>query len=590
LWKRRIQHGHGRNHWDVAIATHSLNHPGMRHLCAEVDRLRDGELSDNGRLDLIWASPSCTEHSYAKGGKSIDDQNRVSAWAVVREAERYRPKVVIVENVRNFLKWGPVEPVFHRNGKPKLDKVGEHIYRPIASKKGETFRAWFAAIESLGYSGKWELLNAADYGEPQTRLRLFVVFVARGLNYQFPAPTHGRPGTLSVERGIVQSWVPARDIIDFELASQSIFERSKPLSPNTMRRIETGIRRYCSGVLAEAFLVVLRRNADAQSLDDAVPTIVASGNHIGLAEVATKPYIVNMKGQSNCRDIDSPVPTLTAHAAHLYLAEPEAFVCGNRTNNVPRGLDDPLPTVTTAYGGGAFLAEPHLIDVRHGDSPHRPRSIDEPLGTVCTKNGVGMVEPFIASYAERDGDGSGKTASVPKSVNEPLATVITRDRFGLVEPFIVPAQGQGTKALDEPLPTVTAGARGVRFIEPFLAAHFGEGPSQSPRTHSLDDPAPTVTGRGAGDLVVPTLTEASADAPADRVVEIDGKLYVLDIKFRMLQPSELARAQGFPSDYQFSGTKSDRTAQIGNAVPVSVAYALMKQALTTLFGPMEAAA
>lgn len=97
------------NHWDVAIATHSANHPAAKHIRTDVDRLLYRDLSADGRLDLLWASPSCVEHSYAKGGNNIDDQNRVSAWAIVREAERYRPRIIIVENVPPFRNWGPVE-------------------------------------------------------------------------------------------------------------------------------------------------------------------------------------------------------------------------------------------------------------------------------------------------------------------------------------------------------------------------------------------------------------------------------------------------------------------------------------------------
>jgi DNA (cytosine-5)-methyltransferase 1 len=42
----------------------------------------------------------------------------------------------------------------------------------------------------------------------------------------------------------------------------------------------------------------------------------------------------------------------------------------------------------------------------------------------------------------------------------------------------------------------------------------------------------------------------------------------------MLQPHELAAAQGFPQDYKFSGTKTDITKQIGNAVPVNLSREL----------------
>lgn len=518
------------NHWDVAIATHTANHPDAKHLCADVDQLRARELADDGRLDILWASPSCTEHSYAKGGHDVDDQNRVSAWAVVRETERYRPRVVIVENVPPFRNWGPV----HEGADGRV--------RPIKSRRGETFRAWFAAMEALGYTGKWDLLNSADYGAAQTRIRFFAIFTAPGVDVDIPKPTHGKPGTLEVEAGLRRPWVGAREIIDWSLAGTSIFERDRPLSPNTMRRIEEGIRRYCPGV-ADAFLVVLRNHADAQSIDDPAPTIVASGGHVGLAETALTPFVCANRTHNAPVSADDPAPVVTtAHGGGLFIAEP--FILGQHGGSVARSVEEPMPTVT--QDGYVRVFEPHLIDVRHGSEDVRVQSLDEPTSTLTSKNGLGIVEPFLTSYY---GESNG-AMHAPRTVGDPVPTITTANRFGLVEPY--------------------------------LAAHFGERDGQAPRTKSIDEPTWTVTHRGAGDLVEPVIVPADERAPRGRVVIIDGRRYLLDVRFRMLQPHELSRAQGFPPGYHFTGTKSDQTAQVGNAVQVDVAEALYAQALIGL--------
>ena len=47
------------------------------------------------------------------------------------------------------------------------------------------------------------------------------------------------------------------------------------------------------------------------------------------------------------------------------------------------------------------------------------------------------------------------------------------------------------------------------------------------------------------------------------------------IGFRMLQPHELAAAQSFPQDYQFTGNRADVVKQIGNAVCPKMAQALV---------------
>jgi DNA (cytosine-5)-methyltransferase 1 len=48
------------NHWDIAVSTHSENHPDARHLCASLDSLNPRDLYKDGELDILWASPECT--------------------------------------------------------------------------------------------------------------------------------------------------------------------------------------------------------------------------------------------------------------------------------------------------------------------------------------------------------------------------------------------------------------------------------------------------------------------------------------------------------------------------------------------------
>ena len=57
------------NHWDVAIATHSLNHPKAQHACVNLDSARPEELVPGGRLDLLMASPECVHFSRARAAR-----------------------------------------------------------------------------------------------------------------------------------------------------------------------------------------------------------------------------------------------------------------------------------------------------------------------------------------------------------------------------------------------------------------------------------------------------------------------------------------------------------------------------------------
>jgi DNA (cytosine-5)-methyltransferase 1 len=491
------------NHWPVAIATHEANHPEARTLCTGLDAVNPRDLFEEGGLDLLWASPECTHHSVARGGKPINDQSRATAWCVVRWAEALRPNVILVENVPEFETWGAIGT----NG------------RPLKTKRGATFLAWVGALESLGYRVDWRVLCAADYGDPTTRRRLFVQAVRGRRRIVWPEPTHAPVEDIDL-LGRRRPWVAAREVIDWEIPGTSIFERKRPLSPKTMKRIWAGLEKF------------------------------------GL-----KPFITPGNGERptqtpRTHDTDAPLPTVTAQG-HLHLAEP--FIITMEHGGSIRPAGKPLPTITTAKGGAMAFAHPYLIEMR-GTSDQQiqgsAKSLGVPLGTVTAGGGHhGMVQPFLVKTA--NGESRAGEASRALSLGNPMPTVCgTRGDVALVEPHLLPQQSDGRlRPISEPAPTVaTSGA--IALIEPFLVEYYGNG-----TPNSVGAPLPTVTCNDRHALVRP-------------VVIVDGERYLLDIRFRMLQPHELAAAQGFPAGYHFTGTKTDQVKQIGNAVPRRLARAL----------------
>ena len=79
---------------------------------------------------------------------------------------------------------------------------------------------------------------------------------------------------------------------------------------------------------------------------------------------------------------------------------------------------------------------------------------------------------------------------------------------------------------------------------------------------------------------VPTVTTKDRFALVQPEIVIDGVTYKLEIYYRMLTPRELASAMGFPSDYVFVGNRTQTVKQIGNAVAVNTAKALITSLIT----------
>jgi DNA (cytosine-5)-methyltransferase 1 len=519
------------NHWPVAIDTHTRNHPEARHYCQDISTVRPHIIVPEGYLDLLMASPTCTHHSVARGGKPTSDQQRSDPWHIITWLTELRVKRMIIENVWEFCGWGPVDP---RTGKP------------IKSRKSEYFKAWIETIRRLGYEPEWRKLNAADFGDATTRQRFILMARNDSRSISWPIPTHCRKtgDELALFPG-VKPWRPARDIIDWSIKGRSIFGRKKPLAPKTLARIYAGAVKFN---WPEPFLVILRNHMAGQSVDGPLPTIAANGTHIGLAQ----PIILNRHSapRGETRPVTEPIPTPTTSGGG-YLVEPfiVSAAHGNdadeRDPNSRRckSLDEPIGTIH-AGGGNFAVAEPFIMS-RHAEGA--PRSVDEPTPTQVAKQSHLLISPYY-------GSGSGETCT---SGSEPLPTVTSKGRFGMVVPITHADGSNRARDVDtDPLPTLTTANRGELA---FITAQHGERPGQAPRVHDIDQPAPTIAARGHVDLV-----EATAE---------------YDILFRMLEPHELAAAMGFTGDdaaYEFAGTKTEQIKQIGNAVSVAKMKACVK--------------
>ncbi len=166
--------------------------------------------------------------------------------------------------------------------------------------------------------------------------------------------------------------------------------------------------------------------------------------------------------------------------------------------------------------------------------------------------------------------GQHSNARARDASEDPVPTIATRGAIhcihaekAFVKPRNGPQRGLHSNATydpsERPLHTVTASNHDGHLVSPFLVEYYGNSD-----TADVDEPLPTVTTKDRHALCVPDLSP-----------------WGLGLRYRMLQPRELAAAQGFPPEYEFAGgTKAARTAQIGNAVPVHLAKALVTEALT----------
>ncbi len=428
------------NHWPIAVQTHALNHPKAQHYCEPVDAVNPRQAVPGGKLDLLLAGPECVGHSKARGGKPVNDQSRASAWCILRWATALEIKTILIENVTEFTRWGP------------LGSDG----RPLKSRQGETFAAFIASLRSLGYRVDWRVLNSADYGDPTTRERLFIQARRGRRPIRWPEPTHA-PGGASDLFGRREPWRPARDVIDWTTRGESIFTRKRPLRPNTIRRIAEGLRRF-GGKNAEPFLVMLYGTGRVRDIDRPLPAVTGQGEHIGLCE----PFITatgGTEGQGTPRSVGDPLRTITAtNGGNMALVEPFVFPLTHAGENRSRSVDHPLPTITGANRGELGLCEPFLVPTNFGERPgQKPRThgLDEPLPTVVGSGSHALVEPFVMGLSQ-----SGSNGARMRADTSPLPTITSADDMALCQPYLINYHGNGAaRSVEEPIRTLDGNDR-----------------------------------------------------------------------------------------------------------------------------------
>ena len=296
------------NHWERAIETHAVNYPFAEHLCESIEHLDPIKVVPEQKLDLLWASPECTHHSLARGGRPRSEQSRATAWAILKWASELWIERIIIENVPEFLTWGP------------LDKDG----KVIKSRSGSTFKAFVQALRSLDYTIDWRVLCAADYGVPTIRKRLFIQAVKGRKKIIWPQPTHHEDKNNLF--GLPQ-WKSAREIIDWSIPCPSIFTRKKPLATATLRRIEIGVKKF-GGIHTNSFLAVLRGTGTARDIGLPLPSITCSGAHHALVT----PFVTAISQASakdRSRSIHKPLSTICTKNEHC-LVSPSFISTGYR--------------------------------------------------------------------------------------------------------------------------------------------------------------------------------------------------------------------------------------------------------------------
>ncbi len=130
--------------WDLATQTYKSNFPETMVVQENIENIDPRRYTRRFRPDVLLTSPECTSHSIARGAMPGSEKSRETAISIIPWIEAFNPKWVIVENVNRMRKW-------------------------------ERHEELLVTLEEYGYTVSQLLLDAAEFGTPQSRKRLFVI-------------------------------------------------------------------------------------------------------------------------------------------------------------------------------------------------------------------------------------------------------------------------------------------------------------------------------------------------------------------------------------------------------------------------------
>lgn len=382
------------NHDPDAIAMHRANHPNTKHYCEDVWQVDPVEACEGKPVALAWFSPDCKHHSRAKGGKPVDKNIRGLAWVAVRWAKKVKPRVIMLENVEEFMDWGP------------LDENN----RPDPNHKGETFNEFVTELEKVGYHIEYRLLRACDYGAPTIRKRFFLIARSDGEQIVWPEPTHGDPSSEAVISGRLKPWIPVADVIDFSLPCPSIFDTSeeifekygiravRPLKEKTMRRIFRGLKKYVLDN-PHPFIVQVNHNGESfrgQDVNEPLDTITSKHGTGIVMPMMIQYHDETNENEVRGQQVDEPIKTVDTSNRYGLVS---TFITQFNNNSVGQSVDEPLNTIT-AYAG--HYAEVNAFLVKYYNNEDNNSSVEEPMHTITAKDRMGLVMVNKENYRIAD--------------------------------------------------------------------------------------------------------------------------------------------------------------------------------------------
>ena len=151
--------------YEDAVETYKKN-LGNHITCKDIKEVSTKDIPE---CDIVIGGFPCQGFSVANWKRHVDDERNTLYKQLIRVISDKTPKFFLAENVKGL----------------------------TSMEHGEVFKLILSDFEKMGYVVKYQIMNAADYGVPQTRQRVIIVGVRNDIDfvYEYPEPTNNKNGT-----------------------------------------------------------------------------------------------------------------------------------------------------------------------------------------------------------------------------------------------------------------------------------------------------------------------------------------------------------------------------------------------------------
>jgi len=581
------------NHDENAIRSHKSNHKQtlhfteditmlyktnrMQRLVSHVEHLK--AFYPNAKV-VLWASLECTNFSKAKGGQSRDADSRTLADHLFFYIDDLKPDVIQIENVEEFMSWGPLD----ENGKP------------VSKTAGTDYLRWINQVKTYGYHFQHRILNAADFGALTSRKRFFGQFARLGESIFWPEQTHAEKPENNLFGHTVKKWRAVKEVLDFNDEGESIFDRKKNLVDATLERIYAGLVKFVAGGKRE-FLI--KYNSMSQQKKYVAPDmekpcpVVSTQGRLGLGSVSFLAKSYSGRPEGKVVSIEKPSGSITTVDHHSlinarFLAQ---YYSGNPNDHV-HSIERPCATIRTKDCHS--LIRPEFLASYYG-SGDNISSIDRPAPTLRTKDSAALIQTKFLD--QQYGTGT------PASIDKPAGTLTTNPKLSLVGlKWVMNTNFNNVgSSIEQPAQTITANRKWHYLLNPQFQSAGGS--IQKPcftLIARMDKMPPYLVDAVTEATKHPSFIKMNGNALVYEIYDTDSEILVkikefmaiyeiIDIKMRMLRIMELLKIMGFPENYILIGTQADQKKFIGNAVEVHMATALVEATVKGLVQKRNAA-